>query len=524
MRQRLIIFIMICVMTAQFGLAQIPRTMTYQGIITNTSGVVVTDGAYDLTFGLYEVAAGGAAIWTESHPDTQITKGIFNVILGEGIPATPLNLPFDKQYWLEIAVNGTTLSPRVKLASSPYSLNANSITENAVTGKKIANGQVVRNINGKTDNINLNAGANVTISENGNTFTISSNDTTGNDWKLRGNTGTTGDFLGTTNDAPLELRVNNSRAFRLEPHATSPNVIGGFSGNNVTSGRYGATISGGGHSGNLNSISNNYGAIGGGRSNTVSGIYATISGGSYNTAGQNFATVSGGGSNEASGYYATVSGGGYNIASGDLATVAGGSYNIAMGTYSLAAGFHAKAAHPGSFVFSDTTAVEPFSSSMANEFSVLCTGGVRFYTQSDPSKGVRVFSGGTSWSSMSDRNIKDNFIKADTRDILERLTSIPMETWSYKSQDPSIRHIGPMAQDFYEAFSYGEDNKYINTLDADGVALAAIQGLYEIVKEKDEKIAKQEEHIDQLQKEIDELKERMVALEKLISSNMQRDW
>jgi len=58
-----------------------------------------------------------------------------------------------------------------------------------------------------------------------------------------------------------------------------------------------------------------------------------------------------------------------------------------------------------------------------------------------------------------------------------------METWNYKAQDPSIRHIGPMAQDFYGAFSYGEDNKYINTLDADGVALAAIQGLYEVVKE-----------------------------------------
>ena len=52
-----------------------------------------------------------------------------------------------------------------------------------------------------------------------------------------------------------------------------------------------------------------------------------------------------------------------------------------------------------------------------------------------------------------------------------------MQTWNLKSQDPAIRHIGPMAQDFYAAFNVGEDDKHINSVDADGVALAAIQGL-----------------------------------------------
>ena len=58
----------------------------------------------------------------------------------------------------------------------------------------------------------------------------------------------------------------------------------------------------------------------------------------------------------------------------------------------------------------------------------------------------------------------------------------------YKSQDPSIRHVGPMAQDFHAAFRLGEDDKHISTVDADGIALVAIQALYEIVKEKNREI------------------------------------
>jgi hypothetical protein len=61
---------------------------------------------------------------------------------------------------------------------------------------------------------------------------------------------------------------------------------------------------------------------------------------------------------------------------------------------------------------------------------------------------------------------------------------MPVETWTAKGQDPSIRHIGPMAQDFAAAFGLGEDDTHIATIDAEGVALAAIQGLYQVVQDK----------------------------------------
>ena len=55
---------------------------------------------------------------------------------------------------------------------------------------------------------------------------------------------------------------------------------------------------------------------------------------------------------------------------------------------------------------------------------------------------------------------------------------IPITTWSYKHEQGNARHIGPMAQDFSRAFAVGEDTTSIAMVDADGVSLAAIQGLY----------------------------------------------
>jgi hypothetical protein len=63
---------------------------------------------------------------------------------------------------------------------------------------------------------------------------------------------------------------------------------------------------------------------------------------------------------------------------------------------------------------------------------------------------------------------------------LASLAEIPIATWNYKAQDDSIRHMGPAAQDFSAAFGLGESDTGISTVDADGVALAAIQGLYQL--------------------------------------------
>ncbi|MBN1269313.1 MAG: tail fiber domain-containing protein [Kiritimatiellae bacterium] len=74
--------------------------------------------------------------------------------------------------------------------------------------------------------------------------------------------------------------------------------------------------------------------------------------------------------------------------------------------------------------------------------------------------------------------MKENIEAVDPAEVLERLSRLPVSQWNMKAQDPSIRHMGPMAQDFHAAFGLGETDRYINSVDVDGVALAAIQGLH----------------------------------------------
>lgn len=109
----------------------------------------------------------------------------------------------------------------------------------------------------------------------------------------------------------------------------------------------------------------------------------------------------------------------------------------------------------------------------------------------------------------SDRNLKANFSTVNPRLILNLLVSIPIQTWTYKDESDAIRHIGPMAQDFRSAFNLGADDKNIYSVDAQGVSLAAIQGLYQMIQEKDRKIDQQSIQIDQLQNRMLQLELRV---------------
>ena len=107
----------------------------------------------------------------------------------------------------------------------------------------------------------------------------------------------------------------------------------------------------------------------------------------------------------------------------------------------------------------------------------------------------------------------------DARDVLAKLAAMPIETWNYKAQDASIRHMGLMAQDFYAAYGLGEDKLGIGTADADGVVFAALKGLYELVKEKEAAIellkrqaARQAEELKNQKAGLQELKRQNAAL------------
>ncbi|MBD2169010.1 tail fiber domain-containing protein [Calothrix membranacea FACHB-236] len=103
----------------------------------------------------------------------------------------------------------------------------------------------------------------------------------------------------------------------------------------------------------------------------------------------------------------------------------------------------------------------------------------------------------------SDRNVKEAVVEADVHSILQGIANLPITSWQYKDQGEKIRHIGPMAQDFAATFKVGESDRTINVVDANGVALAAIQALYQVIQ-------KQDSQINELQAQVLELKQQII--------------
>ena len=99
----------------------------------------------------------------------------------------------------------------------------------------------------------------------------------------------------------------------------------------------------------------------------------------------------------------------------------------------------------------------------------------------------------------SDRAAKANFQLVNGREILRHLVGLPIQTWSYRSDRWGARHMGPTAQDFAASFGLGRDEKSIATVDADGVALAAIQGLYQQNQELMRKVSQLQTRVSQLE-------------------------
>ena len=145
---------------------------------------------------------------------------------------------------------------------------------------------------------------------------------------------------------------------------------------------------------------------------------------------------------------------------------------------------------------------------IGGRFVVLNNGNVGIGNAAPSSKlqVVNATCNGTTWANASDRNLKEHFAKVNAAEILDRVLGLSVTEWNYKDA-PNERHVGPVAQDFHAAFGLGSSDKHITTVDADGVALAAIQGLNQKLeaelRAKSETIKQLEERLNRLEKLVD---------------------
>jgi len=380
----------------------------YQGRLTD-NGAPFT-GVVELDATLWDAATDGNEIRFSPLPRppvmVEVSNGLFTVEVDFRKGAFP-----GQPRWLQFGLRKdpdpapfTTLLPRQHILAVPYAMTAGSLTGTVPSDGLIGAYDKALTFN-NTNNVFVGQGDDLTdLNASALTSGTVPTEALGNAWKIGGNTGTTPGthFLGTTDNQPLELRVNGLQALRLQPGGSGlSSVIGGAANNQVAPGVTAASIGGGYNNtiqggadvgtiggGYLNTLqaSASYATIGGGNVNTIqlNALSATVGGGSGNTIQTNtdYATIGGGWVNTIglNSDYATLGGGSANTVQPDaaFATIPGGRNNSAT-NYAFAAGRRAKANHTGAFVWADSQDAD-FLSSATNEFAVRANGGVRFVT------------------------------------------------------------------------------------------------------------------------------------------------
>ncbi|HEX8144701.1 MAG TPA: tail fiber domain-containing protein [Pyrinomonadaceae bacterium] len=202
-----------------------------------------------------------------------------------------------------------------------------------------------------------------------------------------------------------------------------------------------------------------------------------------------------------------------------LAAVAMG-YNVtadqdhttALGKFASNNGFS------GTFIWSDgsaTATADTFRNTANNEFAARATGGFRFRTNLGGTTGCNLPAGSGVFNCTSSRATKENFLAVRGEEILSSLRAIPVSTWNYISEGRQVRHMGPMAEDFYQAFRLGTGNTSIGVQDLAGVSIAAVKALEERTAQLQQKIAE----VERLRAQLNTLEQRFAALEQFMQAN-----
>ena len=220
--------------------------------------------------------------------------------------------------------------------------------------------------------------------------------------------------------------------------------------------------------------------------------------------------------NQATGDY-SLSLGSYSQATNSHA-VAIGTQAYATGIYSIAIGSGANTnGRDGSMVVGDDAYFQTAYSSADNQLTMRFIGGYRLWSSyPDSTAGVYMRHGQSGWSNYCDRNIKENFRELDGEEVLAKIKNIPVTEWNYKRSDPSLKYIGPMAQDFYAAFHLmGTDSLGLNSICMDGVNMAGVKALDIRTREMKTVLTTIQEQNVALMEENKKLKEQLAGLKEV---------
>ncbi len=447
-----------------------PGQLSYQGFLVDANGGALATNAprnYDVIFSLYDAPVAGNLLWRELQTVT-VDRGYFSVMLGQG-SSVVANLftnnltgffaaPNASDRYIGTTVRGligggdVEIQPRLRLLSSPYSFlaaNASAMVDGA--GK-----QVVKI-----------AGGNITLSN-----PIIAPAFSGNGASLTGLN--PANLSGKISDSQLSSNVplldanNNFLSLGVGMQASWPlDVVA-----SQAVGRFSSMNSG---SGSVIELKNTR-LVQAGQSHNLGAINFTTGNNASDTTyrGQIVYVDNYDGSGRLS----------FSTAGAPSAMSVNSSGNVSIGT--TLGGYRLTVQGTTSLVGDSrvTGVLSVFG-------SITATGTI---------------------TPNSDRNQKTDFAEVNSEAVLEAVGKMPIQQWRFKNEKETVKHMGPMAQDFQAAFGLGEIPTAIATVDADGVALAAIQGLKHRTEEQAAELKAREAELQDLKRTVAELKQ---ALERL---------
>lgn len=187
-------------------------------------------------------------------------------------------------------------------------------------------------------------------------------------------------------------------------------------------------------------------------------------------------------------------------------------HSTAMGKFASNNGFS------GTFIWSDGSAqasADTFRNTANNEFALRATGGFRFRTNLGGTTGCNLPAGSGVFNCTSSKYTKENFVVEG--DVLAKLRKIDVTSWNYISEGKQVRHLGPMAEDFYAQFKLGTGNTSIGVQDLAGVSIAAVKELDEELQQKNAEIEKLQNEVKQLRANQSELEKRLQSIEQSLT-------
>lgn len=504
-------------------LSQVPEKITWQGYLTDGSGPL--DGPVHLVISLYPSKATSSHFYRLDTTGVVADNGVVNVPLG---PFDGVSL--DVPAFVGVAVDGGgELLPRSPLYSVPYALSVFGMRAERASDASYHGVNVLAGAANNTIAAGVVGG---TISGGGGLVgtTPSPNSVEADFGTVAGGRGNTATVSGAVyGGATVGGGEGNTAS------GGNATVAGGY---NNTAGGLRATVAGG----VSNEASGNFATVAGGGSNKASGVYSAVAGGRLNTAGGDYSFAGG---NKAhvrgvasgagpSGDYGTFVWSDFSSTFDEFVSTGPNQFliravgGVGIGTNAPGTPFALNAgkggndvgltqgevggAHTFEFTTSDADGdqatrlllrgdnddadVEFYTGAKGSERRTMILKGdtgnlgianpspgwpIEVGTSSADGNNAHLTHGGT-WTSTSSRAVKEGFEAIDKKEILDKVAYLPVLKWRYTGTDEGD-HIGPMAEDFRQIFGLGHSDQAITMVDADGVALAAIQGLYQMVQE-----------------------------------------